>query len=73
MFPTHYIYTVREEKYMKLGCLCCTLQAVGMGCVCRQFCALSVSGFVSGVELCREYRFMVWLGDVYRKRTAECR
>ena len=25
VFPTHYIYTVKEKKCTKLGCLCCTL------------------------------------------------
>jgi len=33
VFPTNYIYTVKEEKYTKLGCLCCTLEAAEMGCV----------------------------------------
>ena len=73
VFSTHYIYAVKEEKYIKLGCLCCTLQAVGMGFVCRQFCPVRVSGFVLRVELCREYRHRVGLGDVYIKRTSECK
>jgi len=41
--------------------------------VCRQFCPMRVSGSVLRVELCREYRFMVGLSNVYIKRASECK
>jgi small-conductance mechanosensitive channel len=71
VFPSQYIYTVREEKH-KIRLLCCTLQAVGTEFF-RQFCLTRVSGFVLRMEVCREYRFMVGLCDVYIKQTSECK